>query len=253
MGSCFAQELARWLDAHTYNRLPHHWGVIYNPASMAQIIQYSAEPEAWQPAEPFWSDSTGYYDPYRKSDDHSGPVRLGQTESEAIERFRAHQHASLATLSQADLAVLTLGLTELWRHRTDHRSFFAVPPPAFYNSKQHEFHNLTFDEVRDHLTYVTRTLSRLNPAIQIIISVSPIPLSISFRPELGPYVATQFSKSVLHAAVLEHVSEYPNAHYMPSYEIATNDRLRFFDPDGRHVNRLCVSTIMQAFEHLFVC
>lgn len=39
---------------------------------------------------------------------------------------------------------------------------------------------------------------------------------------------------------------------MPSYEIATGNRAEFFLPDGRHVNAACVSTIMQAFESLYV-
>ncbi len=252
MGSCFAQELAHWLDRYGYRRLPHHWGVIYTPASLRQIVQYSVEPETWRPVEPFWADAAGVYDPYRKSDDHNGALRLGDTIDQARAAWARHQADSRATLAGADLAVLTLGLTELWRNREDHAAFFAVPPPAHYSEARHAFHAMTFDEVRNDLGYVVDRLQRLNPRLRIVFSISPIPLSVSFRTHLGAYVATQESKSVLHAAVHDIIRSRGGVSYMPSYEIATSDRARFFQTDGRHVNAECVATIMGAFERMHV-
>ena len=252
MGSCFAQELATWLDQNKYNRLQHLWGVIYNPASMRQIVQYSENPDSWTPMELTWTDGEKHFDPYRKSDDHTGAYYLGRSITEAHDSLKTHYNESRAMIKSADLAVLTLGLTEHWRSRYDKKVFFTVPYKPFYSVAKHEFSSLSFSEVSEHIRYTISGLRALNPDIKIIFSVSPIPLAISFRLNLGPYVATQFSKSVLHAAVLEHVQTSEGTHYMPSYEIATSDRSRYFKEDGRHVNKECVDTIMNAFEELYV-
>ena len=54
MGSCFAQELNKWLQDNNFTGLPSEWGVIYSPQSIRQIIQYTFDRALWKPVEPFW-------------------------------------------------------------------------------------------------------------------------------------------------------------------------------------------------------
>jgi GSCFA family len=252
MGSCFAQELYQWLLKNGFNCLDHEWGVIYSPKSISQIIQYSFERDRWTPDEPTWCMDSKYYFPYLKSADHSGPMLLGESMEEARTALEGHYQRSKRILQEADLAVWTLGLTELWRSKKSHCTYFAIPYPQIFDADVHEFHSLSYSEVIDELEYAINTYKSNNEKIKIMLSVSPIPLSISFRSHLGPFVATQYSKSILHAAALELSEKYDFVFYMPSYEIVRNDPRASYSEDGRHVNRTCVNTIMSAFKTLYV-
>jgi len=253
MGSCFAQELNRWLVQNDYTCLPHEWGVVYSPQSIAQIVQYSVDSDRWEePQEPFWKRGGKYFDPYIKADSHAGPAFRGDTEPAAQTAQRSHRNRSSALLRQAEVVVWALGLTEVWRNRHDHKAYYAVPFPETYDPERHEFYSLTYQDVIEALDYAITTLRGANPSVKILLSVSPVPLSVSFRDHLGPYIATQYSKSVLHAATLALVEDHEDVFYMPSYEITRSDPLLHYQPDGRHVNQDCVSSIMEVFQQLYV-
>jgi len=252
IGSCFAQELKAWLGSHGYKCHPDEWGVVYNPRSIRQIVSYSLEPQTWSPAERFWIIGGGYCDPYRKSPDHTGPVLLGGNEAEAEVSLAKHIQSSSGILRTAKLVVLTFGLTEHFRNAVDKKSFYAMPYDAVYNKEIHEFHSLSYDEVVGDLTAIVDLFERHNPGVNLLLSVSPVPLVATFRRDLGAYIATWYSKSILHAATLEVVSKHGNVHYMPSFEIAKSDPAANYNEDGRHVSRQCVERIMEAFTELYV-
>ena len=252
IGSCFAQYLYKWLQGNGFNVLQHPWGVIYNPLSLSQIVQQSFEPDRWRPDEPYWVIDGVYHDPYRKADNHSGAYPLGPDKETANEAMERYSRQSRRLLEEAKLAVVTLGLTELWQNRKDGKAFFAVPFPQVYDDERHGFHNMDYGEVVQSLRYAIETIRRYNSKIAFLFSVSPIPLSVSFRNHLGPFTATQFSKSVLHAAVLETLNTLEDVYYMPSYEIVRNDPRAFYLPDGRHLKGDAVNLIMNIFNWLYV-
>jgi hypothetical protein len=251
MGSCFAQELDKWLTKHHYNILRNVWGAVFSPQSFAQIIAYSFETASWTPDELFWVMDGKYRNPYVKGGTGE-PAYLGETEADARLALQAHYEQSRDILSQAEAAVWTLGLTESWRNKRDHKTYFALPFTQVYNPELHEFHNLSYEDVIRHLDYAITTYKKYNPALQFILSVSPVPLHVSFREHLGPYVATQYSKSVLHAAAMRMVEQYDYVSYMPSFEITRSNPTVNYQADGRHVNEACVETIMDAFKQLYV-
>lgn len=252
MGSCFAQEIQKWLRENGYACLQHVWGVVYTPQSIAQIIQYSFERNNWQPEEPFWKIDGKYFFPYLKADNHNGPKYLGEDETSARKTLECHYKQSAKLLKKAELVFWNIGLTELWRNKHDHLSFFAVPYSEVYDEEKHEFYNLSYHDVIDKLEYATVTLKKLNPNVKIIFLIEPVPLNISFRPHIGPYVATQYSKSVLMAAAMAIVEKYSDVFYMPGYEIIRNNHQAFYLSDGRHINREGVEATMEAFRELYV-
>ncbi len=77
-------------------------------------------------------------------------------------------------------------------------------------------------------------------------------ISASPRRHLGPYIATSFSKSILHAATFEAIEKNENVYYMPSYEIARSNPIKNYKEDGRHVNAECIARIMEVFRMLYV-
>lgn len=252
LGSCFAQRVAEWLVSNNFNCLNAPWGVVYNPLSIYQIAQYSLDTENWNPDQVLWKTSEGYGDPYRKSDDHSGPMFLGDSHDTAMLSLKNHYESSREAFTTADVFVFTYGLTECFRNKVDKRAFFSMPLNEWYDEEKHEFHNLEYQEIVESISGTISLIRKHNPKSQFILSVSPVPLSISFRKHLGPYVATQFSKSVLHAALYEVTQNFENVFYMPSLEMTRIDPVSCFQPDGRHVRKEAVEEIMSVFSKLYV-
>lgn len=252
MGSCFAQEINKWLRENGFACQQHEWGVVYTPQSIAQIIQYSFERSTWQPIEPFWIIDGKYLSPYLKADNHKGPKYLGEDETSAQETLECHYEQSAKLLKEAELVFWNIGLTELWRNKHDHRAFYAFPYPEVYDEDKHEFYNLSYQDVIENLKYAVITLKKFNPNVKIIFSIEPVPLSVSFRPNIGPYLATQYSKSVLMAAAMALVEKYEDVLYMPSYEIIRNNHQSYYLSDGRHINTEGLGDIMEAFSELYV-
>lgn len=252
MGSCFSQEIYQWMCANGYNCLEHLWGVVYTPQSIAQIIQYSFETEKWDPEEPLWKIGNGYYFPYLKADNHKGPKYLGEDQASARKSLENHYKQSAKLLTEAQFVFWNIGLTELWRNKRDRLSYYAFPYPEVFDKNKHEFYNLTYGDVIESLEYAIVTLKKHNTGVKILFSIEPVPLSISFRPQLGPYVATHYSKSVLMAAAMKLIEEHDDVYYMPAYEIIRNNPETFYLPDGRHINKNGVDAIMKSFEKLYV-
>lgn len=251
MGSCFSDEVNRWLTHNHYNVAKKIWGNVFTPQNFAQIMRYSFETETWNPAEPFWIIDGKYYDPYVKSHARSA-VYLGESEAEARANLQSFYQHSAELLGEAEVVFWTLGITELWRNKQDCAAYFQMPLPEVFDPAKHEFYNLTYEESRDFMHYAITTLRKHNPHVKILISVSPVPIRITFREHLGPYVATQHTKSVLHALAVALTEQYDEMYYVPGYEITRMNPAAYYQHDGRHVNDLCINTVMGVFQKMYI-
>ncbi|MGV7930870.1 MAG: GSCFA domain-containing protein [Spirochaetota bacterium] len=252
IGSCFSQSISDWLLKKGYSCQSNIWGVVYNPQSVSQIIDYSVNTSYWTPTEKFWVINDRYYDPYRKSSDHSGPVDLGNSEYQAEENLKQHYQNSRDAFKDSNLLLFNLDLTEVWRNRTDKKAFYATPRPQIFTTNNHEFHVLSYEEVYNSVKNSIMTLRQINPEIAILLNVEPIPLSISYQCDLGPFVANQFAKSVLHAVAIRITQEIEYSFYLPLYEISRCNPSKIYSDDGRHISTQGISLFMKAFEELYV-
>jgi hypothetical protein len=177
-GSCFAQHLANGLqksgfeyfvpednpalDAqtrklHNYGIYSARYGNIYTTLQLLKMLQEAYELR--QPQDQVWQGKDGrFYDPYRPAIEPDG------FESEAA--LRASRETLYAAVRQiveeSDVFVFTLGLTETWRNRAD-GSVYPVVPGAVagqFNPDQHEFLNMSHDQVRDSLGQALQFFSR---------------------------------------------------------------------------------------------
>ncbi len=112
---------------------------------------------------------------------------------------------------------------------------------------------LTVEECRQYLGSALSTLTRLNPPMKLVVTLSPVPLARTF--EFGSaLVADAVSKSTLRAALHELSSMYPGKiFYFPSYEVVTwlgryrGDAFASNGTDTRHVSDHFVEAILNAF------
>jgi hypothetical protein len=179
-----------------------------------------------------------FQDPYRRTTyaaDLEALVDLSRRVGETID----------AGLAAADLIIITVGLTECWRNRTN--GMFVCLGPKFDNDETLErlqFHQSTYSENYDNAVAIVDQIHATYPSKQIVLSVSPVPLGRTWTGE-DVVVANMTSKSILRAVVGQVCRERPHVVYWPSFEYAA--RRDVFAADGRHVVPKDVDEIISSF------
>jgi len=261
MGSCFAREIKRRLIQKGYHYIceeTHHpaavhasaaWERVYNTFCLRQIFEYTFE--NWQPQIRWWTapQSGKIQDPYRRTIVYEN---LEEAESD----FNAHRGHSRNAIRQAEVFILTLGLTEIWQDRRD-GSVISLPAGPYVNEggdmSRYEFRVSRYEENLANLERIHDILARHHPACRLVITVSPVNLWATFRADLDVISASCNSKSTLRAAADEFVARHENVVYFPAFEMATIYQPlsgRTYFADGRenfHVNKATVKFIMRHF------
>ena len=266
-GSCFAQHIARVLtergynylvterspedgaDAETYGVFPARTGNIY---TVRQLLQtFSRAYGLFRPADTAWRREDGaFVDPFRPQ-----IQAAGFASPEALEADRKrHLAAVRAMFEDCEVFVFTLGLTEAWLSARDGAVFPLAPGVAGGEmGPDYVFHNMTVEEMTADLREFIRRFRVVNPAVRMILTVSPVPLVATYEPQ-HVLTATTYSKAALRV-VAETVSRSePDVCYFPSYEIVTGPqaRGRYFAADLRSVTDEGVARVMGVFGRHFL-
>jgi len=261
MGSCFAREIKDVLIDRGYlyirEEINHPaskhasaaWERTYNSFSMRQIFEYTFG--VWKPDLRWWkSPLTGaIQDPYRR-------IIIYKSVDEAEADFEKHCLASRAALEQAEVLILTFGLTEIWEDRND-GSIICLPSGPYVNEggdmSRYRFRVSRYQENLGNLERMYELLKVHNPQCKIIATVSPVHLWATFRKDLDVISASWNSKATLRAVVDEFVSRHEDVFYFPAFEMAITYRAILDKPiftEGRepfHVNKETVNFIMDNF------
>jgi hypothetical protein len=261
-GSCFALEIAHELQREEFNYLVTErnskgfltqdtsvpsdasagWGIIFNTPSFRQLVERAFGLR--QLPRILWQLQDYYMDPFREE------MRFTSVD-EYLANYDSHAEAARAALTGAGVLIITLGLNEIWSFKMD-GSVFARSPwriaPSFV-----EHRTLTVDEnVRD-LESMLKILRKHNPNLQLIVSLSPVPLHATFLYDRYHVVeANTHSKAVLRVAAQEFVERHKGVYYFPSFELATYGFENPWAPDHRHVKRDVVTRVMEMFREMYV-
>jgi hypothetical protein len=269
-GSCFARRVAAGLRAAGYTyfvtepgpdgadagRLVRHhdgtysarYGEIYTTLQLAQLAQRCVG--TFVPDEPAWVRGGRYHDPFRprvEPDGFSSP--------EALETDRAaHLAAVRRLLTESDVFIFTLGLTEVWCSRNDGSAFPLCPGAGIgtFDPDRYEYRNLSVAENVRYLEQFLEIAWSLNPGLRIILTVSPIPLVATIEPH-HVIQSTVYSKSVLRVAAETIRSASPAVEYFAAYEMVASgyDGEDHFTADRRDVREETVARVMDSFIRAF--
>jgi hypothetical protein len=196
--------------------------------------------------EPLWQDDDGLWiHPFK--DYH----KRFETREQLIEWSGNIDADARRLFSEADVIVVTLGLTEVWESVQTGRPFIHIPPPDVFRKGVARFRPTSFRDNVDSLERLHRTISSFTKA-HLIVTVSPIPLYATFR-DMDVRVANTISKSILRAAVAEFLLEHRDVEYFHSYEIASGlERPQeLFEDDARHVKPGGVKLLIDQFMKMF--
>lgn len=173
------------------------------------------------------------------------------------EEFGIDEEVRLKTrrvLEQTEVFVLTFGLSEVWYDEVTGGIFWRAVPMRLYDPSRHKFRVLSFAETKQGLHDIYAILQKEVPAARIVMTLSPVPLAATFRPQ-SCIVSNAASKAILRSALDEFLREHPDAgedlFYFPAFELITNLFGVPFGEDGRHPHQFIVDAIMQTFEAYF--
>lgn len=267
-GSCFAQHMSRaltyrkmnWINAEpapggsswqiknsfNYDIFSARTGNIY---TAAQLLTWARLANGEMPVEDceLWRDSgKRVYDMLRPQIEPDG----FSSSEEARASLKSTAAAVRRAIETADVLVFTLGLTEGWQHRHTGMVYAICPGTSAgaFDPDLHAFHNYTYPEIIADLETAFAIFWKLNPALKIILTVSPVPL-IATASGAHILTATTYSKSVLRAVAGDLSARHEAIDYFPSYELiaAPPTRAMFFAPDMRGIAAEGVQLVMKHF------
>ena len=228
MGSCFADEVGGIMSSLGFSVTLNPFGVLYNPASIAQSLQRLESRLPFTAADVVCCEGryTSFYHHSRFSRD---------TAEEFLENANAALDAAAGAFEAADVVVVTLGTSWVFRHKE--RDMIV--------SNCHKIAARQFERFR---LSAEQSAALLGPVIarypdkRWIFTVSPI------RHLADGAHGNQLSKAALLLAVDSLVQRHPCATYFPAYEIMM-DELR----DYRFYQENMTHPTAQAVGHIFEC
>ena len=237
LGSCFAEHIGRKLRERKFELLLNPFGILYNPAVMADNLERLARADT-----PFGKQDLTHQQGLWFSWQHHG--RFADAEPDRLlDRLNREAAVTREVLARAEVVLLTLGTAHVFRHRQTGRvvaNCHKAPAATF------ERQLLTFDETTRHLRRIVSALRQLhhNPdALHLLWSVSPV------RHLRDGLVANQRSKATLLLATHTLTDSDAHCHYFPACELVLDDLrdYRFMEADMAHPNELARRYVWQWF------
>ncbi len=230
LGSCFADEVGAICKGLGFNALVNPFGVLYNPASIAQSV------ERLDSGRPFtrddviavgerqyctFSHNTAFW--------NTSEDMLLQTINQRLDE--AHEH-----FMKSKWLVVSLGTSWVFKHRMSGQIVSNC-----HKLPAHQF-DREFLTVECSSQYLSGIVER-HPEKQFIFTVSPL------RHLKDGMHGSHLSKAALLLAVNEICRQFANAHYFPAYEIMMDELrdYRFYKEDMVHPTEQAVRYIWERF------
>jgi hypothetical protein len=265
-GSCFAQHIARHLVGNGFAFQDYEPAPAFVPESLRskfgygvfsaryaniytvrQLLQtFRRAVGTFSPEETVWSSGGRYFDPFRPAIEPDGFATANEVEASRATHLAAVRRLFL----EADVYIFTFGLTEAWVSRSDGAVYPTCPGTVAgdFDGDRYAFVNFSYDEIlKDFEAFVAELLA-VNPAIRMLLTVSPVPLTATASPE-HVLTATVYSKSVLRAVAGYLSKTHEFIDYFPSFELVSSHPMRamFFAPNLREVTTEGVEIVMRHF------
>ncbi|WDE97004.1 GSCFA domain-containing protein [Lentisphaera profundi] len=228
LGSCFADKVAQYFDKKGLNILSNPSGVLYNPQSIADLLQNSLKNKQWNPPDLLIHKDQSFL-----------PFIQGSPEN-PLEFIQKVQDQTRGKLQSSSVLFITFGSAVVYQLKSnDHvvANCHKLPKELFHRKM------LDTDEIIHSWSQLVKNLQNLNPQLKIVFTVSPI------RHLRDNYRENQVSKSTLHLAIEKIIKQHENCFYFPSYEIMMDDLrdYRFYEEDMTHPNKVATEYILQKF------
>ncbi len=234
IGSCFIENIGIHLSNLKYQWLENPFGILYNPASMADGLRRIMSGQKLQDGELFLNQGLWHSRAFHSRYSHPDRER-------ALEQMNASIQQANHFFREATHLLLTFGTSFVYR-RLDDEEIVAnchKLPAQQFSKELLELAAMVSDWLA-----LAQEIRQFNPKLEILLSVSPI------RHKTDGFVANQRSKARL-LLLCEQLSEHlDQVAYFPSYEILMDELrdYRFYADDMIHPGSQAINYIWQRFE-----
>ena len=237
IGSCFAENIAEQFRFYLFNVFENPFGVLYNPASVYNAIKLTDEERAFTRNDLIASQNE-WHSFYHHSDFSH------YNDDECLNRINSRTKEVKNYLKECGWVIISLGTSFIYKHKEKDiivSNCHKIPADKFERAF------LSVEETKKYLSGTVGLLKKNNPAVKIILTVSPV------RHIKDGFAENQLSKSSLIVAVNEIIKENESCFYFPSYEIMMDDLrgYRFYEKDLLHPNKIAVEYIWEKFSGSF--
>ncbi|MDY0015951.1 MAG: GSCFA domain-containing protein [Bacteroidales bacterium] len=237
IGSCFVEHISEKLKEHKFNVFLNPYGILFNPASIAQCINDLIKNDKIPEEELHYFNEVWFS--YKHHSDFSNPDK-----SKCIKHINKIFNESKKFMEESDFLLITLGSSIAYRlHSTQKIVSNCHKIPAKEFTKIH----LSLNESVDMLSNCIENLRIINPKIKLIFSLSPV------RYIKNDFMENSLSKANLRLCINELIKIFPNTFYFPSFEIMMDDLrdYRFYNSDNIHPSSLAIDYIWECFSKCY--
>lgn len=238
IGSCFADSIGSMLVEHKYKALCNPLGVMYNPISVANVINRMLGHRELTRNNLFLYN--GLWHSFDLHGMFSSPDPENVLEKANGQIDRGHQF-----LKECDYLFVTFGTAWIYQNSSTQEivaNCHKLPDWDFTRRK------LSVEEIVQTWNQLLGQLNKLNPKLKVVFTVSPI------RHLKDGAHENQLSKSTLFLAIDELVKKSQgNTMYFPSYELVMDELrdYRFYASDMIHLSDVAIDFIYDKFSELF--
>lgn len=236
MGSCFAENIGEKLSAYKFNTLVNPFGILFNPASIAQSLDILSDNSFV-----FRENDLHYYNEEWFSFFHHGKFSHADL-SQCLKIINNTLKFNRLYFQKTNYLILTLGSSIVYRYKGN-----VVANCHKLPQKEFEKTMLSIDETVSALSKSILKIREFNPNIKIIFTISPV------RYIKDDMVENSLSKANLVAAVHQLVQQINDSYYFPAYEIMMDDLrdYRFYKEDMIHPSEVSIDYIWELFSKTF--
>jgi hypothetical protein len=240
IGSCFVENIGIKLSSLKFNINVNPFGIIFNPYSMAKILNNGLKSPIKLEKE---CDVLEYNGVFKSYDFHS--KFNAATYNNFINKVDIEQKGIRTQLENTNYLFLTFGTAWVYR-LIEAKKIVAncqkIPQSNFTKEL------LDLNDITTVYVELIKKLIKSNPSIKIVLTVSPV------RHTKDGIVENNQSKSVLLLLCKALSDDFKqNVIYFPSYEIQMDDLrdYRFYNADLVHPNQIAIDYIFEQFSKLF--
>lgn len=236
-GSCFAENIGKFLSDNQFHVRINPFGVLYNPYSIQLAIDILLEGKVFTEHDVF--EEQGSFHTFFHHSSFSG-----NDKTVFLENINFVRETATHDLKNADLILLTFGTSYVFRHKMSRQivaNCHKQPASMF------ERFRLSIDDIVQEWGRTIRNIRSENPTVKFLFTVSPI------RHWKDGAHGNQLSKAILLLAIDQLVESYEEVYYFPSYEIVMDELrdYRFYNEDMLHPNDLAIRYIGERFSDTF--
>jgi lysophospholipase L1-like esterase len=229
IGSCFSDHIGNRLLNHSFNTLVNPFGTIFNPVSISKILNFALNNHVIFAEDLNKIDSRFFHYDFHSSFDNTNAHEVVAKIEFALSKVRSF-------IKSTDLLVLTFGTSIVYELISENKivsNCHKVPNNNFRKLY------LTIEMMEEEISALVQSIRAINPALQIILSVSPV------RHTKEGLVENSLSKSRLIELCHRLTKTYEGIEYFPAYEIMIDELrdYRYYNIDLIHPSEMAIDII----------